>query len=146
MNFERLSFLREDNDLSQSEMGKILNINRVSISNWEHGKEIIPLKKLNEYSNYFGVSIDYLLNLTDKKNYSNGINIQTINKNDVGNNIKIIREKNNISQNKLSKFLNTTSSTVSAYESGKTLILTSFAYQICKEFNVSMDWLCGKIK
>ena len=96
---------------------------------------------IEEYYNKYGN-----LNLTDEKNYSNEVNIQTIDKSNVGSNIKIVREKNNISQNKLSKFLNTTSSTVSAYESGKTLILTSFAYQICKEFNVSMDWLCGKIK
>ena len=146
MNFERLLSLREDNDLSQKEMSKILNINRVSISNWEHSKEIIPLKKLNEYSNYFGVSIDYLIGLTDDKIYSNEIKIKVLDKIEIGNNIKKIREKVNISQNKLSKFLNTTSSTISAYESDKTLILTSFAYQICKEFNISMDWLCGKIK
>lgn len=60
MNFERLFFLREEKDLTQEDMGKILNVSRVAISQWENGKEIIPLEKLNTYSNYFNVSLDYI--------------------------------------------------------------------------------------
>lgn len=44
----------------------------------------------------------------------------------------------------LAKSLNTTQSTIWAYETGRTLILTAFAYQICVKYNVSMDWLCGR--
>lgn len=40
--------------------------------------------------------------------------------------------------------LNTSHSTISAYENGKILILTSFAYSIAIKYNVSLDWLCGK--
>ena len=59
-------------------------------------------------------------------------------------NIKELRIKNNLSQREMAKILNTTQSAVWSYETGKTLILTAFAYQICKHFNVSMDWICGK--
>lgn len=45
----------------------------------------------------------------------------------------------------LAKLLNTTHSTISAYESGKTTILTAFAYEICKKYNISMDYLIGRI-
>lgn len=45
----------------------------------------------------------------------------------------------------LAKLLNTTHSTISAYESGKTTILTVFAYEICKKYNISMDYLIGRI-
>ena len=55
-----------------------------------------------------------------------------------------VRNSNNITQRDLADFLNTTSSTICAYEKGKTMILTAFAYQIAKEYNVSMDWLCGR--
>ena len=48
-------------------MAKILNVSRVAIFQWETGKEIIPLEKLNIYSNYFNVSLDYLFERTDKK-------------------------------------------------------------------------------
>lgn len=69
MNFERLFFLREEKDLTQEDMGKILNVSRVAISQWETGKEVIPLEKLNIYSNYFNVSLDYILQISNVKQY-----------------------------------------------------------------------------
>ena len=71
MNFQRLYFLREDKDLTQEQMAKILNVSRVAISQWESNKEIIPLQKLNMYSNYFNVSLDYIVGLSDKKDSNN---------------------------------------------------------------------------
>ena len=143
MNFERLFFLREEQDLYQTDMANILNVKQVNISNWENGKEIIPLTKLNMYANYFNVSLDYIIKLSDKK-------IPSTNRNDldkilIGKNIKIIRMQNNLSQQDLANVLNTTKSTIWAYETGKTLILTAFAYQICVKYNVSLDWLCGRV-
>ena len=55
-----------------------------------------------------------------------------------------IRKEKNITQEELASTLNTTHSTISAYESGKTTILTAFAYEICKRYNISMDYLCGR--
>lgn len=142
MNFERLFFLREEQDLFQNDIANILNVKQVNISNWENGKEIIPLTKLNMYANYFNVSFDYIMKLSDKKIPS--INRNTLDKILIGKNIKIIRMQNNLSQQDLANVLNTTKSTIWAYETGKTLILTAFAYQICAKYNVSMDWLCGR--
>lgn len=143
MNFERLFFLREEQDLFQNDIANILNVKQVNISNWENGKEIIPLTKLNMYANYFNVSLDYIMKLSDKKIPS--INRNTLDRILIGKNIKIIRMQNNLSQQDLANILNTTKSTIWAYEAGKTLILTAFAYQICIKYNVSMDWLCGRV-
>lgn len=142
MDLERLFFLREEKDLTQEELGKIVGTRKVSICNWEKNNAIIPLKKLNTYSNYFNVSMDYILKLSNDKNVSTIKN--ELDKTIIGRNIKTIREKHNLSQRDLAKALNTTQSTIWAYETGKTLILTAFAYQICVKYNVSMDWLCGR--
>lgn len=142
MDLERLFFLREEKDLTQEELGKIIGTRKVSICNWEKNKAIIPLKKLNAYSNYFDVSMDYILKLSNDKNKNTSKN--ELDKSIIEKNIKIIREKHNLSQRNLAKALNTTQSTIWAYEIGKTLILTAFAYQICLKYNISMDWLCGK--
>lgn len=144
MNMERLFFLREEKDLTQEQMGNIIGTKKFSISNGERGKEIIPLSKLNKYSNYFNVSMDYILKLSNSKNETNN-NIE-LDKQIIGKNIKIIREQNKLSQRDLAKILNTTHSAIWAYESGKVMILTAFAYQLCITFNISMDWLCGKKK
>jgi len=124
-------------------MGKIVGVKKFSISNWEKTKEIIPLEKLNIYSNYFNISLDYILNLSDNPKSNLNTN-HILDKSDIGNRLKQLRIKNNLSQREMAKILNTTQSAVWSYETGKTLILTAFAYQICKHFNVSMDWICGK--
>lgn len=142
MNFERLFLLREEKDLYQTDIANILNVKQVNISNWENCKEIIPLSKLNIYANYFNVSMDYILKLSDEKIPS--VNKNELNKALIGKNIKTIRMQNNLSQKDLANILNTTQSTIWAYETGKTLILTAFAYQICVKYNISMDWLCGR--
>ena len=64
----------------------------------------------------------------------------------IGKRITEVRHKNNVTQVELAKMLNTSQSTISAYESGKTMILTAFALEICKTYNVSLDWLLGKTK
>ena len=142
VNLERLFFLREEKNLTQTDMAKILNVSRVAVSQWETGKEIIPLQKLNIYSNYFNVSLDYILKLSDIKEYK--IVNTSIDSKIVGERLLSIRRKFNLTQTKLSDFLNTTHSTISAYESGKTLILTVFAYSIANKYKLSIDWLCGK--
>lgn len=117
-------------------------VDRSVIAKWENGIVTIPLKKLNEYANYFNVSIDYLTSLSNKK--EKVIINKELDRKVIGQNIKLIRKENNLTLRSLAKELNTTSSTISAYETGKTLILTAFAYQICKKYKISMDWLLGK--
>ena len=135
MNEKRLFDLREYKDLSQIKLADYLGITQQTYSLWEKGTKIIPLKHLNNLSNFYEISMDYIVGLTDEKNNSGIIKLTELNKNEIGSRIKKIREE-----------LNTTSSTISAYETGKTLILTAFAYQICIKYNVSLDWLCGKRK
>ena len=142
MNLERLVNLREDADLLQNDMGEILKVTQSNYSRWETGKETIPLRKLNVLCNYFNVSADYIIGLEKKTKATNKIEI---NSKEIGQRIRKIRIKNNVTQSELAILLNTSQSTISAYESGKTLILTSFAIQICKTYHVSLDWLMGRI-
>ena len=58
--------------------------------------------------------------------------------------LKDIRIENDLSQKDLAILLNTSQSTISAYEAGKTIILTAFALEIVKKYNISLDWLCGR--
>lgn len=73
-------------------------------------------------------------------------NIKELNKKIIGSNLRQIREEQKLTQQELADFLNTTHSTISAYENGKILILTAFAVEICKKYNYSLDWLCNNNK
>ncbi len=65
MNFKRLKDLREDHDLSQSDVAKILKTTQQQYSKYETGIRIIPIDKLNTLANYYGTSIDYLIGKTN---------------------------------------------------------------------------------
>ena len=141
MNFERLFLLRQSNGLTQEEMGKILNVGRVAISQWENTVEIIPLNKLNAYANYFNVSLDYITKLSDEKKKTKKI---MLDKETIGRNIRLLRKEFKLTQKDLANVLNTSHSTISAYEAGKTMLLTAFALQICEKYGISLDYLCGR--
>ena len=134
-----LKELREDKDLTQNDISNLLLITRQNYSRWETNEKVIPLKHLTTLSNYYKVSLDYITGLSKENSYREII----LDAKEIGLKIKEFRKKNNISQAQLANFLNTTQSTISAYESGKTLILTVFAYQMCKQYNISLDWLCS---
>lgn len=138
---ERLRSIREDNDLKQVEIAKILKVTQANYSRWENGVELITLKKLTLFCNYFNVSMDYVIGIT-KNNIGNGKH--ELNSKIIGKNLKQLRKDKKITQVELANLLNTTHSTISAYESGKTTLLTAFALQIVKEYNISLDWLCGR--
>ena len=58
--------LREDNDLTQSEISKLLNISQVAYSYYELNKRNIPLELLSKLADYYNTSIDYLVYRTDE--------------------------------------------------------------------------------
>lgn len=140
--FQRLRDVREDNNLSQANVANMLNISRPNYTRWETREKIIPLRKLNEYCNIFKVSMDYVVGLEKNNyytNYDKDIDIKIVSQR-----IKSVRIKNNLTQMNLANMLNCDQSIISDYENGRTLILTSLAIDICKKFNISLDWLCGR--
>lgn len=58
---EKLYALRKKSGLSQEQLAEALNVSRQSISKWEGGSAMPESDKLLALSNYFGVSLDYLL-------------------------------------------------------------------------------------
>lgn len=62
---ERLTELRRDAGLTQDELGRILCINKHSISSYERGKSEPPDAIKIAIARYFHVSVDYLLGVTD---------------------------------------------------------------------------------
>lgn len=62
---ERLLELRKDADLTQDELAAILNINKHSISSYERDRSEPPDQIKIAIAQYFNISVDYLLGLTD---------------------------------------------------------------------------------
>ena len=67
--YRRIRDLREDRDLTQREMGAILNCSQRGYSNYERGDLDIPTEILIKLADFHDVSVDYILNRTDKKKW-----------------------------------------------------------------------------
>ena len=62
----RLKDLREDRNLNQEEIAKMLNISQTNYSKYELGKINIPISSLKKLAKYYNTSVDYLLGLTNE--------------------------------------------------------------------------------
>lgn len=63
--YRRIRDLREDKDLTQTQMGKILSCSQRVYSNYERGDIDIPTTVFIKLADFYDVSVDYLLNRTD---------------------------------------------------------------------------------
>lgn len=69
--YKRIKDLREDRDLKQSEIAKILNTTQSYYAQYENGKRQIPFERMVEIAEFYDVSLDYIAGRTnDKKGLS----------------------------------------------------------------------------
>lgn len=67
MNINKLRDIREDNDLSQTDIAKILNTTQQQYSKYELGIRSIPIEKLDVLATFYNTSVDYLIGRTDER-------------------------------------------------------------------------------
>ena len=65
--YKRIRDLREDRDMTQTEIAKILGMSQTGYSKYETGENDLPTIILIKLSRFYDVSIDYLLGETDNK-------------------------------------------------------------------------------
>ncbi len=63
----RIRDLREDNDLTQSQIAKLLGCTQQTYSRYETGEITIDINSLIKLAKFYKTSIDYLVGLSDKK-------------------------------------------------------------------------------
>ena len=63
--YKRLRDLREDKDMNQTQVAKILGMSQTGYSKYETGENDIPTDILIKLSQFYNVSIDYILGISD---------------------------------------------------------------------------------
>ena len=139
----KLKELRTSELLTQKDIANTLSISRSTYKDYELQIKIIPINHLNNICNYFHISIDYLFGLSSIKQYQN--QKDNFSYDIFSNRLKELRKEKKLTQENLANLLNTTHSVVSDYENKKKIIATPFLYTICKKYNISADYLLGKI-
>ena len=64
---ERLRNLREDSDLTQAELGKLLNKSQQGYNHIEAGRAELKIEDLITLCKFYNLSADYIIGLTDQK-------------------------------------------------------------------------------
>ncbi|MBS5805924.1 MAG: helix-turn-helix transcriptional regulator [Firmicutes bacterium] len=67
MEFYRFKDIREDRDLLQTDIAKVLNTTQCQYSLYENGIRSMPIEKLIILAKYYDVSVDYILGLTNER-------------------------------------------------------------------------------
>lgn len=67
LNYPRLKDLREDKDLLQKDVAKVINTSSNYYGDYENGKGDLPFERVIELAKFYGVSIDYIAGLTNDK-------------------------------------------------------------------------------
>ena len=70
--YQRLKDLREDRDLKQSDIAKILDIGQSDYSKYERGVNMMGIDKYIKLAQYYNISLDYLTGLTSTPRALNG--------------------------------------------------------------------------
>ena len=135
----RIKDIREDKDITQEQMAKILDVNRSTYSMWEIGLSFMSVAQLCEFASYFDYSIDYVLGLSN--NRKNNVTKKFSYK-DLGINIKNLRIKNNYSQTYLANMMKVTQACIVRWEKGITKISIPNLYELSKIFKVTLNELC----
>lgn len=66
--YPRLRDLREDADLTQEELVKLLKMHKTTYTNYEQGKREPPFELIIKLAKFYDVSIDYIAGLSDEMN------------------------------------------------------------------------------
>ena len=128
---------REELEMTQTELGRFFGVSDSTVRGWENGYDSMPLNKLVKFCNYFNYSLDYVLGFTRKNiKYDDKIKID---KKIIGNKLKKLRSKLDLSQQEIAKVLGIARSTYSHYEIGMSLITTLTLFTLCKNYKLSVD-------
>lgn len=69
--YQRIRDLREDSDLTQTELCQKLFMHKTTYTNYEQGKHTVPLDFAVTLAEFYGVSLDYIAGRTNVKGWGN---------------------------------------------------------------------------
>ncbi len=141
MQFSKIKDLREDHDLTQAKLARLLDVKRSTYTMWELGDVNFPIEKLVSLACIFRTNLEYLLDLSHDRRerfYPEKISYQ-----DVGRNLKFYRIKLKKTQKEFAETLHIRQSSYCYYEDGKTRIPIDKLVKLAQTYHISINDLCG---
>ncbi|MBR1377372.1 MAG: helix-turn-helix transcriptional regulator [Bacilli bacterium] len=139
----RYEELRSNMEKRQGDIAEILNVKRNTYSKWENEINDMPVEKANILANYYKVTFDYMLGLT-----RNNIFVDKdlfIDWDLFTERLVKLRKDAKLSQEQVSEKLGFAQQTYSHFEVGDRRPTTLKVLIISQYFNVSSDYLIGRV-
>ena len=140
---KRLIDLRESKDLKKIEVAKVLGMTRSSYGHIEAGRREISLLSLDKLANLYNTSTDYIMGITNNKKANPSA--KAYNPRKLADRLITLRNQNNESQKQVAKATGISQSTYARYETNKITPRVNTLIRIAKHFNVSLDYIMGKV-
>ncbi len=141
MNSQRIRALREEFEYTQKFVADYLKCKRTTYASWETGHIILPLDIANKLAMLYNVPLSFILGTGNNK-YSNK-KIKEIDYIYLRNKLGELKDNNNDTFEKISKYIDTNRSTTNRYFNGKIKIPTDKLILLCEFYNIEIDDLCG---
>lgn len=131
----RLLDLREDNDLRQEDLAKVIGVKVSNYSRLELGEYLIKHRKLIKLANFYNTSTDYILGIT------NEIKAYPRSKSKIK--LKELRKNKNLVGKELASLLNLSQQQYSSIENDKSNITYDKLIILSNFYNTSIDYILG---
>ena len=141
----KIKHFRERNNIKEIDLAKVLGISKSLYSEYENEIKTIPTKHMNTICNHLNVSFDYILGFNSKPQYDNIIQTEKLNQKLIGLKLKELRKERKLTQEQLGIISGCSYGTIAGYELGRYLISIPVLYKICKKYNISADYLLGRL-
>ena len=136
---ERIAELRKVCDMSQKELGEKLGVSASAIGMYEQGRREPSNAMLIAMEKLFGVTVDYLLGVTDSAENEPESSVTR----KFGNRLRELRVSEGITQLQMAVILDTSKSNISKYEAGTVEPGMDTINTIARFFKVTTDYLFG---
>ncbi len=142
MYFNNLKKLRNNKEITQEDLAKILRVNRSTYKNWENGIVMIPIEIADELSIFYNVRLSYILGLENKKKSND--KIKKMEYDALLKNLSILKKKNHNSYEEIGTYIECAKSTCQRYFKGTIRIPIDRLILLAELYEIDLDKLCGK--
>ncbi len=142
MDRERLISLREGQGLTRGDLAEMINVSLDDYCLFEDGKKSMPLLTLIDISDFYGVSVDYLIGNSDMLNYND--EKEGYDKLDLAYNLRKLRKQIKFSHDRLARKFGVDKETVIKFETAKEVPLLDFVLFYSDKCRISVDYMLGR--
>ena len=136
-----ISKIRTEKNLSQHDMEQILNLTLTAYKLYESNVRPMKIDELNKISNYFKISLNTLLGLSDNLTEFGPFDLDY---KYLKFSLKYVRKIHRVTQRELAKELNVSIPTIAHYEKHPESLKVDYLRAFALKFHVSVDYICGK--